>query len=223
MSLESVSSASTASDHDSPWEADLLELLVEIDSRVHRVMARFLGAGDRAKTDIGAMIDDAILTRAAAEDDLAGELAEVRAQIEAARASTPRRPASQAIALVEGVWTQTQSELAPVRKTVDDLHTIESTVGEILARTQSYRGMLHVRVMLLGLKSYQQAVSLAQRIKDDHYIRDVTIQSYQPGRLLIHVTGSDEAGVARRILTASETPITRLPDHADSLVFQSVD
>ena len=36
--------------------ADLLELLSEVDSRIHRVMERFIDAGERAKSEIGAMI-----------------------------------------------------------------------------------------------------------------------------------------------------------------------
>jgi hypothetical protein len=127
------------------------------------------------------------------------------------------------MAFVDSVWSKTEADLAPIRKTVDHLHTIESTVGEMLVRSEPLGGTLHMRVTLLGLSSYQQAISLAHAIKDDISIRDVSIQSYQPGRLLLLVTGTDESSIARRILAASVVPMTRLPDLADSIVFQSLD
>ena len=51
-------------------------------------------------------------------------------------------------------------------------------------------------------------------------MRDVNIQSYQPGRLLLMVTGTDESRIAQRVMSASLVTLTRLPDQADSLVFQ---
>ena len=70
--------------------ADLLELLSEVDSRIHRVMERFIGAGERAKSEIGTMIDEAIDARAA-EDEAGRELEALRSQVQAARAS-PQPP-----------------------------------------------------------------------------------------------------------------------------------
>jgi hypothetical protein len=225
MTPESVPASSVSqpsSAEQSRWEVDLLELLAEIDSQVHRVMTRFIAAGDRAKSDIVAMIDEALIERTQVGDDLARELAEARAQIGAARAAPAGGQAAEAMALVDGVWSRTEAELAPIRKTVDQLHSIESTVGEILRNEQP--GLtLRTRVTVLGLKSYQQAITLAHGIKDDRSIHDVSIQSYQPGRLLLLVTGTDETSIARRILIASGVPITRLPDQSESIVFQTIE
>ena len=100
-----------------------------------------------------------------------------------------KRPAAEAIALVEDVRLQSEASLSPIRKTVEQLHSIESSVSGILsAPIDRPAGTLHVHVTVLGLESYQQAISLAHTVKDDHQVRDVNIQSYQPGRLLLMVT-----------------------------------
>ena len=208
----------------SRWDGDLLELLIEVDSRIHHLMSCFIAAGDQAKSDIAAMIDNALAERAAQGDDLSHELAEARIQIDTARtAPSTRRPTAEAIALVNCVRSKIEADLAPIRKAVDQLHTIESTVGGLFTREGLSNDPFRARVTLLGLNSYTQAISLSHKIKDDFSIREVSIQSYQPGRLVLLITGLDETSIVRRIQLASDVPVTRLLEQTDSIVFQARD
>lgn len=206
------------------WRIELQELLSEVDGSLHRLMQRFLESGTQAKVQIASMIDESLAAGAAERSALEREIAEILSQMdrprEAPAESTPRGPAD-----IQGVLGQvraaTAAELAPIRSTVDQLHSIETTVAALLASdgtAPEVRCLVHFR----GVSSYQQAVSLTHSIEDGVRIRALAIVSYQPGRLVLELRGEQAEAMARQVLSTSAVPLLRLRNDEGDLEFQVI-
>ncbi|MFN0072566.1 MAG: hypothetical protein ACKVVP_13860 [Chloroflexota bacterium] len=211
-------------DLDLQWQIELHELLGSVDSRIHRVMVRFIESATRAKRDIATMIDDATAYDQLARESVTRELESVRRRMDHLRhaKTAPAAPRdAEALLLLSEARFHAESVLTPMRRTVDQLQAIEQSVARMLAETGGIVDSEPLVVSILGLHSYQKAITIAQLLQSMDPKRTVSIQTYQPGRLRLEVTGASETAIVQDLTRSSPIALVPVSEITAELTFQA--